>query len=235
MHLQHQFRSSGRGAGNRSRGCFLLAKCSLLLLLLCYHTGKDPSSLSSSLQPGGAFREQTKYINNSKTWNWAVKAHTHISDFHFAPADVHTNGRCCLSQYFPQVSSLFAKYLQMYSNCKQGFGCHTEACSTVPPLWVLKTISCHVRPKALSFTTAARVDKTKNSFLFHLRIISALTLAVKDQRAFEACSYFSLPLRNSWGLWKPGMSCNGRFSDPLFAQNRSLDHTTKVSVLLRVS
>lgn len=111
----------------------------------------------------------------------------------------------------------------MYSNGEQGFG-NPQTCSTVPPMWALKTISCHVRPKALSFTTAAQVDKTKNSFFSHLRIISALTPAVKDQRAFEACSYFRLPWRNIWGLWQPAVSCNGRLSDPLSAQNWRPQH-----------
>lgn len=46
------------------------------------------------------------------------------------------------------------------------------------------------------FIITEQVDKMKT----HLLVIS-LTPAVKDQRAFEACSYFSLLWRNSWGVW----------------------------------
>lgn len=219
MHLQQQFHSSGRRAGNRSKDCFLLAKCLLLLLLLCYHTGKDPTSLSSALQPAGAFREKTKYINNSKLGSEPWKRTLSCIWLSLCT-------RRCTHQWLLLWQLIFTsgKFTLCYISANvlkwqaRGFGCQTQPfhhCGHSKQSPVM------LDQKLLALQQQCELTKQKTNSS-HLRIISVLTLAVKVQRAFEACSYFSLPLRNSWGLWQPGVSCNGRFSDSVRLEQEPL-------------
>lgn len=114
--------------------------------LLSHHTdGGSSSSRCSSAQPAGVFREQTE-CKNSYT-------HTHPTLSTYLHKYTSTNVRvscftfCLCLDKPPQLFATYKKYLHvMFLN--SFLGCDTPTCSAAALVWALKTISCHVTPKA---------------------------------------------------------------------------------------
>lgn len=159
MYLQHQFLSSGNlSAVNSYRGCYLLAKYLLLLLCSPITLMEHPLHLSAALhsqQVCSGSRENAgthSPLSYGKihmlTHNLPVLhtclhkcASTKVDVNHLASADT----QCFCLDKLSQLFSRYKKYLVMFLNLLLAV---TPECSAVPLVWALKTISCHVTPKA---------------------------------------------------------------------------------------